>query len=98
VAPDKAWRCILKRAVLEDGRLHHPRRTFGSWRATTGASLVIIGRSLNHEHPFVTAIYSRLDLNPVRVSVGRVTSAMLAAVGLKADAQVVRFKSKQKVS
>jgi len=98
VAPDKAWRYILKRAALEDVRIHHLRPPWGSWQATTGASLVIIGKSLNHKHPSVTVIYPRLDLDYVRVSVGRATAEMLAAAGLQSDAQVVRFKSKQKMS
>ena len=69
----------------------------GKLAGKTGAFLVIIGKSLNHKHPFVTVIYFRLDLDPVRESVGRATSEMLAAAGLKADAEVVPFKSKQKV-
>ena len=95
VAPDKAWSRILKRADLEDVRIHDLRRTLGSWQAKTGASLVIIGKSLNHKDPSVTAIYSRLDLDPVRESVRRATSAMLIAAGLKSDAEGVALNYKQ---
>jgi hypothetical protein len=55
----------------------------GSWQAKTGASLSIIGKSLNHKSPNTTAIYARLDLDPVRESVERAINAMLTAAGLK---------------
>ena len=64
-------------------RIHDLRRTLGSWQAKTGASLAIIGKSLNHKSVQTTAIYARLDLDPVRDSVARATTAMLTAAGLK---------------
>jgi hypothetical protein len=70
VAPDKAWYRILKKVDLEDMRIYDPRGTLGSWQAKTDASSVIIGKSLNHKGPSLTAIYSRLDLDPVRESIG----------------------------
>jgi hypothetical protein len=53
----------------------------GSWQAATGASLSVIGKSLGHLNQGTTAIYARLDLDPVREAVDRATSAMLAAAG-----------------
>jgi hypothetical protein len=38
---------------------------------------------LNHKSPNTTAIYARLDLDPVRESVERAINAMLTAAGLK---------------
>jgi len=67
----------------------------GSWQAKTGASLVTIGKSLNHKNPSTTAIYARLDLDPVRESVNTATSAMMAAAGLKNSAKVVKIHSKK---
>lgn len=81
-------------ARLHDLRIHDLRRTLGSWQAKSGASLVIIGKSLNHKSQAATAIYARLDLDPVRQSVNMATSAMLAAGGLKAPAQVVDINKK----
>lgn len=77
--PRKAWERVLNRAGLEDLRIHDLRRTLGSWQAKTGASLVIIGKSLNHKHQSTTQIYARLDLDPVRESVEKATEAMLKA-------------------
>lgn len=82
VEPKKAWARILKNAELADLRIHDLRRTLGSWQAKTGASLTIIGKSLNHKTHQATAIYARLDLDPVRKSVNTATAAMLKAAGL----------------
>ncbi|HUU84983.1 MAG TPA: site-specific integrase [Phycisphaerae bacterium] len=46
VAPDGAWRELLKRAGLTGLRLHDLRRTLGSWQAIMGSSLPIIGKAL----------------------------------------------------
>jgi integrase len=83
-------------ARMPDLRLHDLRRTLGSWQAKTGASLVIIGKSLNHKSTSTTAIYARLDLDPVRHSVNTATSAMLEAGGLKKSAEVKPMKRKGK--
>ncbi len=95
VEPKKAWKRVLERAGIANLRIHDLRRTLGSWQAKTGASLVIVGKSLNHKSPSTTAIYARLDLDPVRESVDRATSAMLVAAGLKESADVVSFKHKR---
>jgi len=78
--PAKAWAKILQRANLKNLRLHDLRRTLGSWQAAAGASLVIIGRSLGHQRVETTAIYARLNLDPVRQSVN-VASRALAEAG-----------------
>ncbi|CAE6506967.1 Recombinase XerD [Nitrosomonas nitrosa] len=90
--PRKGWERILKSARINDLRLHDLRRTLGSWQAKTGASLAIIGKSLNHKNQNTTAIYARLDLDPVRDSVNTATSAMLAAGGLTKPGEIVQFK------
>lgn len=92
VEPKKAWGRVLERAGIENLRIHDLRRTLGSWQAKTGASLAIVGKSLNHKSPSTTAIYARLDLDPVRESVDRATSAMLTAAGVKESAEIIRLK------
>jgi integrase len=64
---------------LPDLRIHDLRRSLGSWQAVTGASSYVIGKSLGHKSQQATAIYARLNLDPVRASVERATDAMLAA-------------------
>jgi len=80
---------------MADLRIHDLRRTLGSWQARTGASLAIIGKSLNHKSVQTTAIYSRLDTDPVRESVQRATSAMLAAAGIKPTADIAEAKRRR---
>jgi len=92
--PKKGWKRILERAGIDNLRIHDLRRTLGSWQAKTGASLAIIGKSLNHKNQNTTAIYARLDLDPVRVSVNTATNAMLTAAGLKDGTYVRQFKRK----
>ena len=90
--PKKGWKRILERAEIDNLRIHDLRRTLGSWQAKTGASLAIIGKSLNHKNQNTTAIYARLDLDPVRDSINTATSAMLTAAGLKKPADAVPLK------
>jgi integrase len=81
-------------ARLADLRLHDLRRTLGSWQAASGASLVIIGKSLGHKNIASTEIYSRLNIDPVRHSVQTATRAIFAAGGLLPKAEVVPINKK----
>ncbi|MBK7954240.1 MAG: tyrosine-type recombinase/integrase [Candidatus Accumulibacter sp.] len=98
VEPKKAVIRVMERAGIPYGRnepngvtLHDLRRTLGSWQARTGASMAIIGKSLNHKSQQATASYARLDLDPVRASVNTATAAMLEAGGMKDAAEVVQL-------
>ncbi len=81
--PKKAWKNLLERAEIEDLRIHDLRRTLGSWQAATGANSFIIGKSLGHKTQHATAIYARLNMDPVRESVNRATDAMFATMEKK---------------
>ncbi len=81
-------------ARIDDLRIHDLRRSLGSWQAITGASLVIIGKSLGHKSPDATMIYSRLHIDPVRASVTTATASMLEAAGLSPKADVLDLKKK----
>jgi len=74
----KAWARIRGRAGLTDVRIHDLRRTLGSWLAANGASLPLIGRALNHTQVSTTAIYARLNLDPVRTALETNAQRMLA--------------------
>lgn len=92
--PGKGWQRILKAAGIDNLRIHDLRRTLGSWQAKSGASLSIIGKSLNHKSTSTTAIYARLDLDPVRESVNRASSAITAA-GIRQTNNVVSLIPKK---
>lgn len=74
--PKKAWTRILTEAGIDNLRIHDLRRTLGSYQAATGANGYIIGKSLGHRSQQSTAIYARLNLDPVRESVNKATDVM----------------------
>jgi integrase len=74
----KAWTRIRSRAGLTDVRIHDLRRTLGSWLAGSGASLLLIGHALNHTQVSTTAIYARMNLDPVRTALEGNAERMLA--------------------
>lgn len=84
----KPWRRIRKEAGLDDVRLHDLRRTLGSWLVAAGASLPLIGKALNHSRTETTAIYARLQLDPVRQALEDNAAHMLTVIeaGAKREA------------
>ncbi len=81
----RAWAELCKAAGVTGIRPHDLRRSLGSWQAATGASLPVIGKTLGHRNQSTTAIYARLNIDPVRESVDLATAAMLAAAMPKAE-------------
>jgi integrase len=81
--PKKRWDALLQRAGLRDLRLHDLRRSLGSWAAMTNASLHIIGAALGHKDTKSTAVYARLQTDPVRAALERAAGAMLAEAPAK---------------
>jgi integrase len=77
VEPKSGWKRILERAGIKDLRIHDLRRTLGSWQAITGANSFMIGQSLGHKSAQSTAVYARLNIDPVRDSVEKATQAIL---------------------
>lgn len=75
--PKRPWQDLLKRAGIENLRLHDLRRTQGSYQAITGASLNLIGASLGHKSQSATQVYARLTADPVRESMQKATDKML---------------------
>lgn len=69
--PKKAWKRVLQKADIKDLRLHDIRRTLGSYQAISGASTNIIQKTLGHKSQAATAIYARMNLDPVRQSMDK---------------------------
>jgi integrase len=88
--PRKDWSELLIRAMLEDVRLHDLRRTMGSYQTMTGASTTIVGKTLGHKSHAATAVYARLNLDPVRASMEKAVDLMMASKEL--PAKVVQLK------
>jgi hypothetical protein len=64
--------------------------------AKQGASLAITGKSLNHKNQNTTAIYARLDQDPIRASVNAANSAIFAEGGINDTAIVQSWLRKEK--
>jgi integrase len=89
---DKPWFRVRTRAKIADVRLHDLRRTVGSWLATDGRSLLLIGRVLNHTSQQTTQIYAHLQQDPIREAMERHASRIMAAAGKTDDGELVRLK------
>lgn len=73
-----AWKRILKRANIENLTIHDLRRTMGSYMTISGANLQTVGKALGHKNPSSTAIYSRLDVDTVRLSMQKAGELIFA--------------------
>lgn len=81
--PKTGWARIIKRASLEDVRLHDLRRTMGSYQTISGASTAIVGKTLGHKNPASTAVYARMTLDPVREAMEKAVALMKTPVEKK---------------
>ena len=77
VDPKAGWKRILQQSGIKNLRLHDLRRTVGSWQAATGANSYIIGGTLGHKDQKSTAVYARLNIDPIRAALEKATDAML---------------------
>ena len=93
--PKRGWARLPERSRLEDLRIHDLRRSLGSWQAMTGASLAIIGKSLNHKTVQATAVYARLNIDPVRQSVQAAVDAIFERASEKPSGDIVELKSRK---
>jgi integrase len=82
VETKKPWKRILSKAGIKNLRIHDLRRSLGSWQAATGANLSVIGKTLAHKNVSTTAIYARLNIDPIRESMNKATDAILNAAGV----------------
>lgn len=64
-----AWNDLLKRANIQDFRLHDLRRTFGSYMAKRNTNETIIQRALGDRSRAAASVYMRVGLDPVRENI-----------------------------
>ncbi|MCP3965458.1 MAG: tyrosine-type recombinase/integrase, partial [Lentisphaerae bacterium] len=82
-APQDAWESFLKRANIEDLRIHDLRRTLASWMANQNVSLHMIASVLGQKSTSVTPTYARLSVDPKREAVSNAVAEILRAGKLK---------------
>ena len=88
---ERPWRRIRKTAGLDDVRLHDLRHSFASIGASSGHSLLIIGKMLGHSQPATTARYAHLADDPVKAASDAVAARIAAAMGHVKPADLVNL-------
>jgi integrase len=88
---ERPWRRIRKTAGLDDVRLHDLRHSFASIGASSGHSLLIIGKMLGHSQPATTARYAHLADDPVKAASDAVAARIAAAMGHGKPADLVNL-------
>lgn len=74
------WQRTLDAAKLDGVRLHDLRHTVGAWGASSGLSLLIVGKMLGHRQAASTERYAHVAADPVREAAERVSGAIKAAM------------------
>jgi len=81
--PFKGWQRILKRAGIEQCRLHDLRHTLASYQAMTGSPEAVIGKTLGHQSIETTRKYTHLAQKIVLESVEKAVALMKTPVEKK---------------
>jgi integrase len=76
--PKNAWKALLKRAGLENVRMHDLRRTYATYQASIGSSNEIIGKALGDKTPAVISVYARIPEDTLRDSIQGGVDKMIA--------------------
>ena len=91
--PKSGWKRIKEECGIDDINIHDLRRSMGSWQTLTGASLQIVGKTLDHKNMATTLVYARLNTSPVRKSMQKAAKAMFDAG--KEKAEVINIDKKR---
>ena len=92
----KEWTNILKRAKLENVRVHDLRHTYASHLVSSGLSLEIVGRLLGHTQAATTQRYAHLADDPLREATNRMGAIIENAEGKRETAEVVPLRQGKK--
>jgi integrase len=76
-----AWTTLRKAAEIDGLRVHDLRHAFGTYLASSGLALPIIGRLLGHSQAATTNRYVHAELDPLRAAADRVAARIEAAKG-----------------
>lgn len=79
---EKAWQELLRKAGIDNLRIHDLRRSHASWQAIAGVNVSNIAYTLNHRDLTATSIYARLNVDAPRVAMMSGINAMLVAAGM----------------
>jgi site-specific recombinase XerD len=89
----RAWERVRSRAGIEDLRIHDLRRTLASYLAMSGENQYVIAKALGHADIRSTAIYARLDTQPVRAAVNSVSEKWQQMLAMPAALPLPRLEA-----
>ncbi len=92
--PKNAWKELLERANIIDFRIHDLRRTMGSYQTMGRVTKTMVGNLNENKSQAATAVYARLNLDPVRASMEKAVTLMMASKEL--PDKVVKIKNSGK--
>jgi integrase len=84
---DKVWQRIRAKAGMQNLRIHDLRRSCGSWLAEDGASLLLIGKILNHQTSSTTERYAHLRQDPQREALEKHSAKIVSILDIAKAAQ-----------
>jgi integrase len=79
----RPWRSIREAAKLPDVRLHDLRHAFASVGASSGESLLVIGKLLSHRQAATTQRYAHLSSDPVKTAAASIARQIATAMEKK---------------
>jgi integrase len=74
----RLWYAVRHTAKLEDVRLHDLRHSFASVSASSGGSLLVIGKLLGHRETATTAKYAHLFDDPIQAAADTASNQIAA--------------------
>ena len=80
VNPNRSWRVIREAAGLGEVRIHDLRHSFGGIGASSGMSVLFVGKLLGHSQPQTTARYAHLAPDPVKAAAATIVSKVALAL------------------
>lgn len=75
---NRTWYAVRHAAKLDDVRLHDLRHSFASVSASSGGSLLIIGKLLGHRETATTAKYAHFFDDPIRAAADSASNQLSA--------------------
>jgi integrase len=93
----QAWAGICRRAGLSGVNLHDCRHIYGSFLASSGVSLYIVGQLLGHSRSETTRRYAHLAEDPLREQAERWGAAVAAAKASQSGA-VIKLASARRTA
>lgn len=76
----RPWAMVVKRAGIEDIRIHDLRHNFAIFGAGSGLGLPVIGKLLGHSTPETTQRYAKVAKDPAQAANERIGADLAAAI------------------